>query len=243
MRKVSDFLTRKSVTSTSETLPLQNRPENGGNPTFADIGARIGEENEALRNLLIDTGHQFSAVDELKETFGKLIGPLNKMLRTLEEEKSDNVSLRAALAELRASHEALRNEFQELGKKTATSESENERLRRELEFAEQAARELESNKSELSSELATVRVVRANLESELGDGTSRNNALSEENRILLEHANSADKRIVELEAEAALARENLSLLEDEKSSLRTALIRRSRRTRACLTDSARAGMP
>jgi chromosome segregation ATPase len=47
--------------------------------------------------------------------------------------------------------------------------------------------------------------------------------LSDEKQLLLERADTADKRIVELEAETALARERLSLLEDEKSSLQTAL--------------------
>jgi len=41
--------------------------------TFADLGARIGEDNEALRSLLIDTSHQLSTIDDLKDTFGKLV--------------------------------------------------------------------------------------------------------------------------------------------------------------------------
>ena len=42
-------------------------------------------------------------------------------------------------------------------------------------------------------------------------------------RILAEHASVGDKRIVELEAAAALAREKVSLLETEKGSLQTSL--------------------
>src|SRR5580658_4880441 len=114
MRRVSDFLSRAGVAPTPETLavlagkqPSPNRTEDNGKSAFTDIGARIGEDNEALRNLLLDTGLQFRALDDLKETFGKLTDPLSKLLETLEHEKFDNASLRGALSELRASHEAL----------------------------------------------------------------------------------------------------------------------------------------
>src|SRR5580700_4292489 len=121
MRKVSDFLARAGVSSTPETLAAltskpqnSNRPDDNGKVTFADIGERIGEDNEALRHLLVDTGLQFGALDELKETFGKLVDPLHKLLGTLEHEKFDNASLRGALNELRAAHDGLRTEFQAL---------------------------------------------------------------------------------------------------------------------------------
>jgi hypothetical protein len=40
---------------------------------------------------------------------------------------------------------------------------------------------------------------------------------------LVDHANSADKRIVELQSDAAQAREKLLLVENDKRSLQTAL--------------------
>ena len=117
MRKVSDFLARAGVSSTPETLAAltgkpqnSNRPDDSGKSTFANIGERIGGDNQALRHLLIDTGLQFSALDELKETFGKLVDPLHNLLSTLEQAKFDNASLRGALSELRSSHETLRTE-------------------------------------------------------------------------------------------------------------------------------------
>src|SRR5712692_2633253 len=175
MRRVSDFLARKGVASKFEGVPVlafgkpsPNATEGDGKPTFAEIGARIGEDNEALRNLLIDTGYQINALDVLKDTFGKLVEPISKTLRTLEQEKSDNVSLRSALAEIRTSHEGLHTEFHALGKKSAELESDNGRLRRELTFAQQSARELESNKADLTSAVVAARQVIANLENQLG---------------------------------------------------------------------------
>src|ERR1700726_3919350 len=159
MRRVSDFLSRAGIASTPDTLTVlsgkqtgENRPEDNGKSTFANIGERIGEDNEALRHLLIDTGLQFGALDELKETFGKLVDPLHKLLGTLEQEKFDNAGLRGALTEIRANHETLRSEFEGLEKKSSELENDNLRLTRELKSAQQSVQELEGDKAKLTSE-------------------------------------------------------------------------------------------
>src|SRR6202051_2602682 len=138
MRKVTDFLARAGVSSTPETLVAltgkpqnSNRPDDSGKSTFANTGERIGGDNEALRHLLIDTGLQFGALDELKETFGKLVDPLHNLLSTLEQTKFDNASLRGALTELRSSHETLRSEFEGLEKKSSELGGDNHRLTRD----------------------------------------------------------------------------------------------------------------
>src|SRR4029077_12363869 len=94
MRRVSDFLSRAGVSSSPETLAAlsgkpknANRPDDNGKSTFAHIGERIGEDNEALRHLLVDTGLQLSSQDELKQSFGKLVDPLHNLLSTLEQAK------------------------------------------------------------------------------------------------------------------------------------------------------------
>jgi chromosome segregation ATPase len=230
MRKVSDFLSRSGVPSTSETvtvLPSKQlspvRPEESTKSPFANIGERIGEDNEALRHLLIDTGLQFSALDELKATFSKLVDPLHNMLGTLEQAKFDNASLRGSLAELRTSHEGLRGEFEELEKTSSDLESDNQRLTRELASAQQSVEELESDKIRLTGELSAIRVTVANLEKQLGEEAGNGRALADEKRLLLDRADTADKRIIESESAANLARERLSLLENEKDSLQSAL--------------------
>jgi chromosome segregation ATPase len=247
MRTVSDFLSRAGVTLTSDAFSTPatkqqsaDRRDDNSKTTFADVGARIGEDNEALRNLLIDTGHQFSAVDDLKETFGKLVEPLSRLLTTLEHERADNAGLRGALAEIRTSHETLRTEFQGLGKRSSELESDNERLARDLDTAQQTVRQLEDDKAKLGSEIAAMRVAMAKLESQLGDETSSVRALSDEKGILAERSDAADKRINELEAEVALARERLSLLENDKDTLQAALDRtlaESSRTSRRLAES------
>lgn len=121
MGTFSDFLGRKGVTSAPPpVLPSPKQQQTDGaatEPTFADLGARLGEGNEALRNLLIDTGRRITALDDIKDAFRNLVEPIGTALQALEHENSDNVSLRNALAELRAGHETLRTEYQALEKK------------------------------------------------------------------------------------------------------------------------------
>src|SRR5580704_7860447 len=164
MRKVSDFLSRAGVAPTPETLAVlagkqhsSARQDNDKSP-FTDIGERIGGDNEALRNLLIDTGLQFRALDDLKETFGKLTNPLSKLLETLEREKFDNASLRGALDELRTSHESLRTEFETLEKKASELEGDNVRLNRDLAAVQQTAHELAGEKAKLGNDISALRV-------------------------------------------------------------------------------------
>jgi crescentin len=230
MRTITHFLARKGGASTSAAfaVPTPAKPgspaaEEPGEPTLADIGARVGEENEALRNLLIDTDRRIGALDDLKDAFRNLVEPIGSALQALEQEKSDNVGLRNALAELRAGHESVRGEFSALEKRAAELESAGEELGRELALAQQAVRGLEGDKTELTSEIVAARGEIANLESQLAQETANGRALSEANQILVDHANSADKRIVELQSEGALMREKLLLLENDKRSLQTAL--------------------
>jgi len=201
MRTITHFLARKGGASTSAAfaVPTPAKPgspaaEEPSEPTLADIGARVGEENEALRNLLIDTDRRIGALD----AFRNLVEPIGSALQALEQEKTDNVGLRNALAELRAGHESVRTEFSALEKRAAELESAGEELGRELALAQQAARGLEGDKAELTSEIVAVRAEIANIESQLVQETANGRALSEANQILVDHANSADKRIVEL---------------------------------------------
>jgi crescentin len=230
MRTISDFLARKGATSTSAafTAPTSAKPrpaatEDRTEPTFADIGNRVGEDNETLRNLLIDTDRRIGALDDLKDAFRNLVEPIGSALHALEQEKTENFGLRNALADLRTSYETVRSEYGALEKRAAELESTGEELRREVGLAQQVARGLEADKAELTSEIVAARSEIANLQSQLVQEAANGRALSEANQILLDHSNAADKRIVELQADGALTREKLLLLENDKRSLQTAL--------------------
>ncbi len=230
MRTISDFLARKGVASTSAAYAVPAAAKSGARDveeasetTFADIGARVGENNETLRNLLIDTDRRIGALDDLKAAFRGLVEPIGSALHALEQEKTENVGLRNTLAELRTTHDGLRGDYGVLEKRAAELENAGEELRRELTLVQQTARALEADKAELSSEIVAARSEIANLESQLAQEAANGRALSEANQILVDHANSADKRIVELQSDSAQAREKLLLLENDKRSLQTAL--------------------
>ena len=70
MAKLSDLFGRKG----DEAGKYPSRNGNGNHinvESFSDAGSRMGEENEALRNLLSDTGRKIGELDELKESLRK----------------------------------------------------------------------------------------------------------------------------------------------------------------------------
>lgn len=157
MAKLSDLFGRK--VGTAEPDAFTGRPRNGnGNGHIAienpsDVGSRIGEENEVLRNLLTDTGRKINELEDLKDAFDKLVAPFNSTLRALEQEKSQNMSLSGMLTEARASYETLRTEFYQIERKATVLEAEVERLREDLELSRETGRALESARLELTDDL------------------------------------------------------------------------------------------
>src|SRR5689334_11325423 len=113
MSKVSAFLGRKPASASDRisVVPVKEGDEGPDPDRFIEIGARIGEENEALRTLLSDTERRISELDGVKEAFGKITEPIAKTLRALEEEKLHNAALQNLLGDLRSGHDKLRAEF------------------------------------------------------------------------------------------------------------------------------------
>src|SRR5437868_4259566 len=131
MRTISDFLGRKGVASTSAAYVVPTSAKSGSRgveevreTTLADIGTRVGEDNETLRNLLIDTDRRIGALDDLKVAFRSLVEPIH----ALEQEKTENVGLRNTLAELRTGHDSLRGDYGALEKRAAELESTGEEV-------------------------------------------------------------------------------------------------------------------
>src|SRR5262245_51971372 len=88
----------------------------------SDISARLGEDNEGLRNLLVETGRKISELEEFRATFASVVEPANKALRALEHEKTQNIGLRRALTQARAGYEALQSRYADVEAKAATNE-------------------------------------------------------------------------------------------------------------------------
>ena len=229
MAKLSDLFGRKGGAAEVDKLLARaaNGNGNGGNhisvENLSDVGSRMGEENEVLRNLLTDTGRKISELDDLKEAFDKLVAPFNSTLRALEQEKSQTMSLSGMLAEARTAYETLREEFYQIEKKATLFEGEAGRLREDLELSREANRALESTRLELTDDINARRAQIAELDRQLAQETTQRRSLSESRRALKEQHDDAEKCIVELEGELAAARESLALLDDEKRSLQIAI--------------------
>lgn len=230
VRTVSDFpwtaapkLAPDEPVEPGSPRPAPERKPKSGAVSFADVGARIGADNEVLRNLLIETGHQLAAIDDLKASFNKLTEPLANVLTTLEHERADNARTKGELAALRTSHETLRDDFQKLEVRTSELKADNERLNRSLATALQKTRELEDNRSELRTALTTARDAITTMTKQIEEQTAKIRALSDEKVALAERAEASDKKISGLEGELAQTRERMSLLENDKGSLQTAL--------------------
>ena len=230
MAKLSNLFGRRGgETVTDRPAPRLGPGRGNGNgehrtiESLSDLGSRMGEENEVLRNLLTDTGRKIGELDELKEAFDKIVAPFNSTLRALEQEKSQTLGLTGMLNESRAAYETLRTEFYQIEKKATALEAEAEKLRIDLELARESNRSLESTRLELSNEISTRYAQITDLEHQLAHETSQRRTLSENRQTLEEQLDGAEKRNMELEGELAAAREKLALLEDEKRSLQIAV--------------------
>ncbi len=216
-----------SMSAARPASQAANRPNGAdrspASDSTSDLGSRLGEENEALRNMLSDAGRKIGELDELKQAFDKLVNPFNATLRALEEEKSQTLSLSGMLAELRSAYETLRGEFYDIERKATALEAEAERLREDLELANETNRSLESTTSELGNEISTNRAQIAELERQLAQESAQRRSLSEARRAAQEQLDGAEKHLVELEGELAAAREKLVLMEDDRRSLQTAV--------------------
>jgi crescentin len=225
MAKLSDLFGRKLSTAGPDNFTGRSRNGNGNGSdhisieSLSDVGSRIGEENEVLRNLLTDTGRKINELEDLKDAFDKLVAPFNSTLRALEQEKSQNMSLSGMLTEARTSYETLRTEFYQVERKSTVLEAEVERLREDLELARETGRALESARLDLNARHAQIN----ELDRQLTHESAQRRTVTEARRALQDQFDIAEKRIIGLEGELAAAREKLALLEDEKRSLQIAV--------------------
>jgi crescentin len=229
MTKLSNLFSRKASNGSALT-PLDISSNEKGlldgatnAETLSEIGSRIGEENEFLRGLLNDTGRKINELDDLKDSFHKLVQPFNNTLRALEQEKSENIGLANRLSDAQAAYETLRAEFYAIEKRATVLEAETEKQRESIERARETNHVLESKQVELNDGIRIRSTKIAELEIQLEQETSQRRSLSEMRRTLQEQIETAEKHILGLESEIAASREKLVLIEDDKRSLQTSL--------------------
>jgi chromosome segregation ATPase len=234
MSKLGGFFMRKPalVNTLPEPTPTDavaqiNNPLEVDEELFSSLGAQMGGDNEALRNLLLDANAKIAELDTIKAAVGKLADPVSKTLRELEAEKAEKISLQTVLNNTRTAYGKLRNEVAELEKKTATAESEARSLRQDLTTTLSQLHSAEATKAEIAIDIAARRAQIIDLEARLAQEAGDNTALRDENRRLDERLSVTEKRIMALESDLNGARARLLMAEDEKNAQQTLLDRAS----------------
>ena len=113
---------------------------------FFPVATQLGQENETVRNLLIDAEHKIGELELIKNSIGKLVDPVSKTLRAYEETKSEKLSLQNVLNTTRIAHNKLRDDLGNAEKKARSLEAETLRLRDILAAAQQTVAAHEKTK-------------------------------------------------------------------------------------------------
>ncbi len=230
MRMLSKFFDRAAARPVTETANSNRNDdlavaEHSSSESWAEIGVKVGGDNELLRNLLTDVSRRIEALDDLREIFGAAVTPIGEALASLEHEKFDNIKLRSLLEDINTRHQALRGEHAELRKQSVAHRQEGEILRCDLAASQETAATLEAAKTDLTRELEVTLGKVVDLEQEVNREAAATRILGEHNQALTVHAETADKRIIELEDMFGSTGEKLVLREDENRSLQNSLDR------------------
>ena len=169
---------------------------------FLPIARQLGEENESIRKLLIDAEHKVDELDVIKRAIVKLVAPVNKTIRALEEAKS---------------------ELSTAEKKVAMLESECARLREDMTATQQKCTALESTTIENTAELTARHAQIADLQGRVLQQSEDIQVTRDESRRLSEFVALADKQTVQLESEGETTRQKLMVSEKERTAVQKSL--------------------
>jgi chromosome segregation ATPase len=191
--------------------------------SYSELGARLGEDGEALRNLIAEAGRKISEFDEIKESFVSVVEPAKKALTAFEQERTRNLNLTRALTQTRAGYDDLHAKFVDLEKRAANQETDGERARQELESTRQLLRQYKNEKAELDNELVILKAAKAQLDQQQSEQSARIRILTEENQRFRDALSQAEGRTGELEDQVNALREKLQFLEGDNGSLQKSL--------------------
>jgi chromosome segregation ATPase len=190
---------------------------------FSPIATQLGQENEVVRNLLLDAEHKIGELEIIKRSIGSLVDPVSKTLRAYEEAKSEKLSLQGTLNTTRVAYNKLREEFDAAEKKAKGFEADGVRLRDVVAVAQQSVAALERTKAEQLVELTARRTHIAELQRHAQQQGSDLELARDENRKLGERAAAADRRMVQLEGQAQAAQQKAMQAEQERGAVKASL--------------------
>ena len=190
---------------------------------FFPLASQLGEENEVVRNLLIDAEHKITELDSIRQSLGRLVDPVSKTLRAFEEAKNEKLSLQSVLNSTRIAYSKLREDLTAAQKRAATLDTECIRLREVLTVAQQTLNALETAKSEQSSELSARRAQINELQRLVQQQATDLHITREESQRVLERSTLVERRSAQLEADAAAAEQKARLTEQERGAVQSLL--------------------
>jgi chromosome segregation ATPase len=190
---------------------------------FLPIAAQLGHENEAVRNLLIDAEHKLSELETIKSSIGRLVEPVSKTLRAYEDVKNEKLSLQGVLNNTRIAHDKLRDDHDSAQKRATALEAEAARLRQVVGVAQQSVAALEKTKTEQVAELAARQTQIVELQRHVQQQGAELQRARGDNQRLADGIAAADKRTVQLEAQAQAAAQQTMQSAQERAAVQAAL--------------------
>jgi chromosome segregation ATPase len=190
---------------------------------FVPIAAKLGEETEAVRSLLLDAEHKIAELDTIKTSIARLLDPVTSTLRSYEETKSEKLILQRALDDAQDVCTKLRDDLAAVQNKAAAFKAECARLHDVAALATQNMAALERSNAKQLAELAGYRTRTAELQNlaqrlaaELQSGRNENLRLGE--RVAV-----ADRKIVQLEAEMQTVQQQARQIGHERAAVQASL--------------------
>ncbi len=210
---------------------------------FFPIAEQLGQENEAVRNLLMDAEHKIGELEIIKLSIAKLVDPVCNTLRDYEEAKSEKLILQRALNTTRDACNKLRDDLGAAEKKVTAFKAECTRLQEIAEVAKQGVAALERSNTKQLSELAAHLTHIAELQRVAQQQASDLQLARDENRRLGERVATADRRTVQLEDQAQTAQQQARQANQERASMQASLdktLRELAQTSRRLSDAEKA---
>jgi len=190
---------------------------------FVPIATKLGEENEAVRILLLDAEHKIAELDTIKRSIAKLLDPVTSTLRNYEETKSEKLILQRALNNAQQVCTRLRDDLAAVQKKAAAFKAECVRLQEAAAAAKQNMAALERNNARQLAELAEHRTRAAELQNLAQRQASELQSGRVENLRLGERAIAADQQIGQLEAELQMIQQQAKQAKQERAAAQLSL--------------------
>ena len=228
MSKSGSFFGGKSSAAAPGEQPAEPKPSDKNvieldNELFLPVASQLGEENESVRNLLIDAEHKISELETIKRSINALVDPVSKTLRALEEAKAEKIGLQGALNNIRITSNKQRIELDTAERKVATLENECSRLREAVTVAQQKLSAGEATRTEQTTELAARRAQVADLQRRVQQQAADLQLSHDEQRRLGERMTQTDKRAVQLESECEALRQKFLVTDKERATLKDSL--------------------